>query len=84
MDISAPARCKTLNQCRQLQDVYKSRSPLYDEEDTVADRMEAVSALGRLLQQTSSESDTGPPTQWQLYRQVHSPAVDVDFTRAVL
>ena len=74
MYISVPGRFKTLDQRGHLQDMYKSRSPLYDEEDSVAKRMEAVSALGRLLQQTSSEADTGAPTQWQLYRQVYSPA----------
>ncbi len=57
-----------------LQDMYKSRSPLYDEDATVAHRMEAVSALGRLLQQTAPISSDEAPTQRQLYRQVHGPA----------
>ena len=57
-----------------LQDMYKSRSPLYDEDATVTHRMEAVSALGRLLQQTATISSDEAPTQRQLYRQVHSPA----------
>ncbi len=52
--------------------MYKSRSPLYDEEDTVASRKEAVSALGRLLQQTASTADAQGPADRQLYRQVRS------------
>ena len=52
------------------QDLYKSRSPLYDDENIVACRLQAVNALGRLLQKTGAILDGSEPEQTQLYRQV--------------
>ena len=59
--------------------MYKSRSPLYDEEDTIARRMEAVSALGRVLQHTTTIMDAEAPKQRQLYKQVKAalPAASI-------
>ena len=52
------------------QDLYKSRSPLYDDENIVACRLQAVNALGRLLQKTGAILDGSEPEQRQLCRQV--------------
>ena len=53
-----------------LQDLYKSRSPLYDDENIVATRLQAVYAFGRLLQKTGAILDASEPELRQLYRQV--------------
>ena len=64
--------------------MYKSRSPLYDEDDTVAHRMEAVTALGRLLQQTATISSDKASAQRQLYRQVRSLPAALQTIRSAL
>ena len=54
----------------KLQDLYKSRSPLYDDENIVATRLQAVNAFGRLLQKTGAILDASEPEQRPLCRQV--------------
>jgi len=53
-----------------LQDLYKSKSPLYDDENIVATRLQAVNAFGRLLQMTGAILGASEPGQRQLCRQV--------------
>lgn len=54
-----------------LQDMYQSRSPLYDDQGMLASRMEAVNVLGSLLQKAAAlPLSAAEADQKQLYRQV--------------
>ena len=52
------------------QDMYKSRSYLYDDDSARSRRMEAVSFLSSLLKKTGDLQDAGGGEQQQLYKQV--------------